>query len=322
MTQFDDVLAQLGQRHQSLAVNLVQFAALLKSAGVDVTTTQVRGAAKALLCVDVTQRDDTRIALVSSLVTNHDDFSAFDALFAQFWRVPHDQDDPPRPEPARVGAGGERLGTAELVDAAYARGEGAPVLARETPPQTYSAEEVLLQKDFSTYRGDDLHNARRYLRRLGRKLSSATTRRQRASRKGRDVDLRKSLRLAARRDGEVLRLRHRRRRVRRPNLLLLCDVSGSMDVYSRFLVQFLYGMQHELRGVQYIRVQHSSVRSDSHATRPLLRRCADESFSRGAWLVWWYSYRSVPRRTKPPRRQATNWSQDGCRDHERWLGPW
>lgn len=49
--------------------------------------------------------------------------------------------------------------------------------------------------------------------------------------------------------GEVVRLLRRRRKTRRVKLVLLCDVSGSMDVYSRFLAQFLYGLQHELRGV-------------------------------------------------------------------------
>jgi hypothetical protein len=94
-----------------------------------------------------------------------------------------------------------------------------------------------------------VREARRYLRRLAPKLATATTRRRRPSRRGSELDLRRSLRWAARRGGEVLTLARRRRRVRRLNLVLLCDVSGSMDVYSRFLAQFLYGLQNELRGV-------------------------------------------------------------------------
>ncbi|MCH7718131.1 MAG: VWA domain-containing protein, partial [Chloroflexi bacterium] len=64
-----------------------------------------------------------------------------------------------------------------------------------------------------------------------------------------ELDLRRSLRWAVRHGGEVLHLARRRRKIRRLNLVLLCDVSGSMDVYARFLVQFLYGLQTELRGV-------------------------------------------------------------------------
>lgn len=249
--RFGEVLAQLETRRATLGENLVQFAALLKSGELDVTTTQLLSAAQSLLAIDVTRRDDARVALSASFLTNVDDRPVFDALFDQFWRLSRRDDEPPppRPQPPRLVGGETRLGPADLVEAAYTRGEGAPALASDTPPQTYSSEEGLAQKDFATYRDDELREARRYLRRLAHKLASATTRRRRSARSGREVDLRQSLRLAARHGGEVLRLAHRRRKVRRLNVLLLCDVSGSMDVYSRFLVQFLYGLQHELRGV-------------------------------------------------------------------------
>ncbi len=174
----------------------------------------------------------------------------FDALFERFWKLSrHEDEQPPRPEPPRLDGGETRLGAAELVDSAYARGEGMSPPRTDTPPQTYSSQDALMQKDFAMYRDDELRAARRYLRRLAPKLASATTRRRRPARSSREVDLRRSLRLAARQGGEVLRLAHRRLKVRKLNVLLLCDVSGSMDVYSRFFVQFLYGLQHELRDV-------------------------------------------------------------------------
>lgn len=245
----EGVLAQLETRRATLGENLVQFAALLKSGELDVTTTQLLSAAQSLLAIDVTRRDDARAALAASFLTNVGDRPVFDVLFDQFWRLSRSDDEPPppRPQPPRLAGGETRLGPAELVESAYTRGEGTP--ASETPPQTYSSEDALVQKDFATYRDDELREARRYLRRLAHKLASATTRRRRPARSGREVDLRQSLRLAARHGGEVVRLAHRRRKVRRLNVVLLCDVSGSMDVYSRFLVQFLYGLQHELRGV-------------------------------------------------------------------------
>jgi hypothetical protein len=249
--QFRAVLRQLDTRHATLGENLVQFAAVLKSGELDVTTTQLLSAAQSLLAIDVARRDDAHTALAASFLTNVEDRPAFDALFDQYWRLSRRDDEPPppRPEPPRLAGGETRLGAAELVDSAYARGEGAASSANDTPPQTYSSDDALMQKDFATYRDDELRAARRYLRRLAHKLASAPARRRRASRSGREVDLRRSLWLAARHGGEVLRLAHRRRKVRRLNVLLLCDVSGSMDVYSRFLVQFLYGLQHELRGV-------------------------------------------------------------------------
>ena len=90
---------------------------------------------------------------------------------------------------------------------------------------------------------------RRLIRRIAPAVRSAVSRRHRAHRRGRAIDLRRSLRTAVRRHGEVRDLARRRRRRRRIDVVVLADVSGSMDRYSEFLVQFIYGLQQELRGV-------------------------------------------------------------------------
>jgi uncharacterized protein with von Willebrand factor type A (vWA) domain len=245
-----EVLAQLSTRHRALGANLVQFVSLLKAAELDVTTTQLLGAARSVDVIDVAQRDDFRQALAANLLTNVEDRDLFDVLFDRFWRLPREeQDDTARPEPPRLAGGETRLGTAEIVNIAYARDDAGGVPPADTPPRTYSGEDALLRKDFATFRDDEVREARRYLRRLAPKLATATTRRRRSAVSGSELDLRRSLRLAARRGGEVSRLAYRRRKVRRLRLVLLCDVSGSMDVYSRFLAQFLFGLQTELRGV-------------------------------------------------------------------------
>ncbi|MEX0786088.1 MAG: VWA domain-containing protein, partial [Dehalococcoidia bacterium] len=192
---------------------------------------------------------DVRQALAASLVTRIEDRAVFDVLFDRFWRLSAPEDERRGPEPERLTGSDPKLGAGELLQIAYARDASTNAPPRDTPPQSYSAEDALLQKDFSTFHDDEVRAARRYLRRLAPKLATATTRRRRPSRTGVELDLRRSLRRAVRTDGEVPRLLRRRRKVRRLNLVLLCDVSGSMDVYSRFLTQFLYGLQSELRGV-------------------------------------------------------------------------
>jgi hypothetical protein len=244
----DRVIAELASRYGALGANLVQFASLLKAAELDVTTTQLLGAAASADAIDVSRREDFRQALAANLVTRVEDRQVFDALFDRFWRLPRGEATPPRPDPSRLSAGQSRMGAAEIVNVAYAR-QAAASEAGDTPPQSYSAEDALVQKDFATFRDDEVREARRYIRRLAPKLATAKTRRRRAARSGQEIDLRRSLRAAARRGGEVAELLRRRRKVRRINVVLLCDVSGSMDVYSRFLTQFLYGLQNELRGV-------------------------------------------------------------------------
>ncbi len=98
-------------------------------------------------------------------------------------------------------------------------------------------------------RPDELRRVRQVIRALAHQLSTAVSRRAQARRRGRGIDLRGSLRRAARSGGEIRELARRRKTLRRTDVVLLADVSGSMDVYSQFLVQFVYGLQQELRGV-------------------------------------------------------------------------
>jgi hypothetical protein len=243
----DRVLAGLEGRHGALAANLVQFASLLKAGELDVTTGQVLSAAESLAVIDIARRDDFRQALAASFLSRNEDRQVFDLLFDRFWRLPRVEESSQRPEPSELTEGQPRLGVAQQIDAAYTRGESAGG-GGDTPPASYSAEDALLRKDFATFRDEEVREARRYLRRLAPKLATATTRRRRAARAAEEIDLRRSLRRAVRHGGEVVSLLRRKRKTRRVKLVLLCDVSGSMDVYSRFLAQFLYGLQNELRG--------------------------------------------------------------------------
>jgi hypothetical protein len=280
--RLDLVLSALAKRHGALAANLVQFASLLKSAEIDVTTTQVIAAAGCLHEIEVSRSGDVRSALACCLLTRVEDRQVFDVLFDRFWRLPREDESPPQPEPRRLSGGEARLGTAQLVDAAYARGEAQPAGgAGDTPPESYSGEDALVHKDFATFRDDDVRAARRYIRRLAPKLATARTRRRRPASSGAELDLRRSLRLAARRGGEVSELAYRRRKIRRLNLALLCDVSGSMDVYSRFLAQFIYGLQTELSGVSTF--VFSTRLFD--VTRMLRARTFDEALGRVASSV-------------------------------------
>lgn len=246
----DRVLAELDVRHGSFAANLVQFAALLKAAELAVTTAQLLDAARSAVVIDVARREDLRHALAANMVMRTEDRQVFDVLFDRFWRLSDEANPPDRPEPSTFESSAERIGAAAAVEIAYAQqAASARELAQEAQPQSYSAEDALITKDFATYRDDEVNEARRYIRRLAAKLVTARTRRRRPAHAGSEIDLRRSLRLAARHGGEVLRLARRRHKVRRLDLVLLCDVSGSMDVYSRFLTQFLYGLQTEMRGV-------------------------------------------------------------------------
>ena len=120
--------------------------------------------------------------------------------------------------------------------------------ARETeeesvPPESsgYSADELLRQKDFEDMTWQESEQVRRLLAQAPWRVAERRTRRLRPAHGG-QVDLRRTARHGIRSTGELIRLLHRQPRMRRRPLVLLCDVSGSMERYSRLLLIFAHAI--------------------------------------------------------------------------------
>ena len=244
-----ELKAVLGERRATLAENLVQFGRVLKTADFDVASGRVIDAARSLALIDLGNRDDFRTALRCNLVSHVEDFPLFDLLFDTYWRSDRraDRDVLPR---TRWSEGGQPRRPGRNT------GRNLPIHSStahepdsDNPAGTYSDAHLLTVKDFSTFTDEDVRRARRVIQQMAPKLATALSRRTRVSRRGGPVDLRRSLRRSIKHGGEVLELYRQRRRVTDLRVVMLCDVSGSMDVYSRFLVQFLYAMQTKLRHV-------------------------------------------------------------------------
>jgi uncharacterized protein with von Willebrand factor type A (vWA) domain len=103
--------------------------------------------------------------------------------------------------------------------------------------------ERLHVQDFAAFAPDELDEIRRVASRLARRLAARPSRRWRPAARGSRLNLRQLLRQSLKAEGDVVELTFRERRRRKTKLVLLCDVSGSMDLYSRFLLQFLYALQ-------------------------------------------------------------------------------
>ena len=114
----------------------------------------------------------------------------------------------------------------------------------------YSPAEVLSQKDFSSIQADQIHQIRRLIAKLVPKFATRLSRRKKAAASAREIDLRRSVKRSIRTGGEVIKLFRRKRRIQKTQIILLCDVSGSMDSYSQFLIQFLYSLQNEIKSLR------------------------------------------------------------------------
>ncbi len=110
---------------------------------------------------------------------------------------------------------------------------------------TFSPREVLQAKDFATMTADELAQVKAMLARLTLPLPERPVRRTRAAMRGHRVDLRTSLRRMTGAAGAAAPLAYRARQRRTPPLVVLCDISGSMDRYARMLLHFLHAITND-----------------------------------------------------------------------------
>jgi uncharacterized protein len=260
-------------RPGDLAGNVVLFSRRLRRRGLLVGPSEVSGALEALTVVDVADRAAVRAALRAVVCSRAEDLPVFEDEFAKFWAGP------PLPGAARPDEGGEpedsslpgadpggeqkrELAVAEWNDSAEADDE------REVP--AYSPAEARGQKDFSAFAADELNAITELIAVIAKLIATRLSRRTEPASRGSLVDLRRTMRRNLRFGGDVLDLVWRRRKIRKAKLVLLCDVSGSMDIYSRFLIQFIYAMQGVLSHVESFVFSTSLTRiTDALAHRDL-----------------------------------------------------
>jgi len=236
-----------------LVENVVHFARALRKAGVRVGTAQVETALRAVEQAGFTSRIDFYHTLRATMIHRSDQLEVFHQVFAMFWRDPEFlnammhmlspqlQDTTP---PKKRDAGARR--------AADALGDPPP------PPQdvpeenkveteaalSWSALEVIRTKDFEQMSAAELREAEKAIATLSLDARPLTSRRLRPTTRRARPDARATLRASMRRGGEMVRISQRAPEVRPPDLVAICDVSGSMATYARMVMRFLHALGH------------------------------------------------------------------------------
>jgi uncharacterized protein with von Willebrand factor type A (vWA) domain len=237
--------------------NLMAFARALKQLGIKVSLSQVLDASRSVELVDIGERPDFRALLRANLVSQKEDFPVFDMAFDCFWREQTYERMPmetmeiqgtPTESDAPEG-GDEEGGLEEAASEAMANENLQLDNLDEFSVPTYSAQELMNRKDFSEMGVEESRAIARAIMLIATKIATQISRRKKVGRKGNTVDPRWTMRRSMKYGGEVIELVHRKKRIKKTRVVLLCDVSGSMDCYSRFLIQFMYGLQNELWGV-------------------------------------------------------------------------
>jgi uncharacterized protein with von Willebrand factor type A (vWA) domain len=265
-----------------LAANVVHFARLLRGAGLPVGVDKALVAVEAAAWVGPERRADLHAALAATLTDRAEQRELFDQAFELVWR----RRGATNPA-AHLSAVAGPLARAQpqpplsnrLADAV--RGASA---SRQPPPGeaitldaalTSSQQEVLRQQDFESMSADEFENAKRIVRELQLSLPLRSSRRYRPHTRGARLDLRATLRHNLKHGGEWIVRRRRIRRSQPRDLVVLCDISGSMARYARMLLHFLHGLGAARRGV------HSFVFATrlTNVTRALRERDVDQALA-------------------------------------------
>jgi len=212
---------------------VVAFAHVLRRWGLVIPVGRLPLFAEALGTVGIAERDPVYWAGRATLVHRPEDIAAFDGAFTQFWEG--------GPPPQRIVARPVTV-TVELPadDPDGSPDPSGPDGSDHDEVVRYSAVETLRTKDFATYTSEDFDAAHRLMAAFRSLASTRASRRLQPSHGGRQPDLRRTVRRALRTGGEPIRLAWRAPGQQPRRLVLLCDISGSMEPYSRALLRFAH----------------------------------------------------------------------------------
>ena len=235
-----------------LAQNILYFARTLRAAGLPVGPGATLDAVQAVEAAGLGNREDFRATLHAIFVKKHEHDLIFHQAFDIFWRKRGFLDkllamlspvaEPQNPEKAKAPPGASRIS-----DAMFKREN-----QKLEKPQveldyrlTMSAQEVLQRKDFAQMSAEEIAAAKAAISRMNLARDELRTRRFKPDPKGLRIDPRRSFRQSLRAGGASIELAFRSPAVRRPPIVAICDISGSMSDYTRVFLHFLHALGEE-----------------------------------------------------------------------------
>jgi uncharacterized protein with von Willebrand factor type A (vWA) domain len=233
--------------------NVLVFGRVLRGLGLDAGPDRMLDFVNALGHVAVGAKPDVYHAARALFVRRRDEIARFDEAWEIFWRKPAEGE-----TALDLRSMGERRRFRRPAVVPSPPGQPSPSPGSgEQPPKeqppilhatlTYSAQELLRHKDFGELTAEELEEVRHAIRDLVWTISRRRTRRLKSG-DGRTLDLRRTLRRSLRHGGEVLEWARLERRSRARPLVVLADISGSMERYTRLLLFFLYALSRGLGG--------------------------------------------------------------------------
>ena len=220
--------------------HVVAFGRVLREVGLEVGPGRVADAVEGLGAVGLRRQEDVYWTLRQTLVSRRDAVAAFDRAFAAWFLGAA----PPAPAPARPAPPrGERRKGAPP-------GPGPELDGGEASLGAWSEDELLRTKDFAAMTGEEFARARRLIREIAVARPRRRSRRLRRDSRGRALDVRGLVRASLATGGDPVERVFRSRTAAYRKLVLVLDVSGSMEAYARALLLYLHAARGSGRGVE------------------------------------------------------------------------
>jgi uncharacterized protein len=238
-----------------LAENVMHFSRLLRAAGLRIGSDRVIDCVRALEITGASssalRRDDWYWTMSAVLLSRQEQRPIFDQAFGIFWRDPKLAEKMMQmllPQAYGRATKPEQEQSQRLTDALFDQKKNAPEREERIELEarlTFSAREVLQRMDFDTMSAAELAEAKKMIAALRLPLPVIKTRRTRISRQGKGIDLRATLRKSLREGGDTIPIVRTARRELHPPLVVLCDISGSMNPYARMFLHFLHAVTND-----------------------------------------------------------------------------
>ena len=234
----------------------MHFGRVLRRAGLPIGPGQVLAGLRAVEAVGLASRDDFYWTRYSVFVNRRDQRDLFDQAFHIFWRNPDILERMMQLLLPDAGGAQQAAEDAEDISRRLAEalnpnrdggddGEEAEEEITFDATLTWSAGEVLGDKDFEKMSSQEIRDALDAIRRMRLPVMEVPPRRFRAHPSGARIDMRRSLRAALRSGSDYIPLLRRKRRTRHPPLVIICDISGSMERYSRMMLHFMHAITND-----------------------------------------------------------------------------
>ncbi len=227
-------------RFNTISEHVIQFCRFLRNHDFNIGPLEQSHALEALAVLPFEKETNFKNALSLTLVNTKRELDLFEDLYYQYWNevkksdnsklkdVPEEKLKKPTPKAPSIHV---------IKNWLHGNRE-----SEEIEMAQHSTNEAFSEQDFSRYRNDDLKETLLYTNQLVRKLSNKKGRRFISSNQRKELNMRKVIRSNITKTDEIIHLSYKKKKIEKLRLVVIADVSRSMELYSKFLIQFMYGL--------------------------------------------------------------------------------